>query len=704
MRPYAIVSFAVLSIGFAFALSTQVSAQEFEIDSDITPDSVIQVGDGPQELSAAIQFYPNTRLIKPADTVYWTLDLGDLEGPFTIVPEMDNDAAREPTIATGDSTILISFMYDSAAIYVPHVLVQDAVGTTYKVFTRNVLGVIPELEQRQRIGLKVPTVQDPIGDVVKGMQVLGLDENRFLTTDGVEGIKAQISRWASAGVNFVMYNIPLYVTDIHDNVTYPHYGSPGPTPWSSTWHLDSIAMMTDWAHAEGIKVAVRPFMMTAGDEGGTTRGEYQPTDLGLYFDYHVQIKRFLAEIAEALGVEMFNIDAENPVTSMNIEALRVIDAVRASFTGVVCDTPTVDEGSLTLSPLHDFVDVIYVSQGPHFTDLGEASVEQFASSFYTQMANEVLPILYEKQKAGMLETFALQVPLGGETHQARSYEGVLRFLSDSPSLLMGTTFWETSLGYTSAFDPFGHPAEAILTTYFGNVIPDARRYSFLSPFCIPQALRVLSSFEISPSQAGFATYWEDQGQLTLSCTSAEVHEGASALSTVFTSATPTNRGTWLAGVSFVSPQDWSSYSTFNIWVKTDGASGGLRVELNDVDGDRFTSAIAASPAESGWVLLTVRLEDFVQPTWCQRGDGVLDLQKIVRWTLGRNRWTHDASTSFETWFDFAYLGGPLEMSGSSTQSPDSAGDTGAPDTDSDGVPDDEDYCPDWPGSPATNGC
>ncbi|MEA1871444.1 MAG: hypothetical protein U9N00_04555, partial [Candidatus Bipolaricaulota bacterium] len=29
---------------------------------------------------------------------------------------------------------------------------------------------------------------------------------------------------------------------------------------------------------------------------------------------------------------------------------------------------------------------------------------------------------------------------------------------------------------------------------------------------------------------------------------------------------------------------------------------------------------------------------------------------------------------------------------------------GGSDRDGDGVPDDEDYCPDWPGSPETSGC
>ncbi|MCX6092695.1 MAG: Gldg family protein [Candidatus Bipolaricaulota bacterium] len=680
------------------------SDESLTISPDVAQDSVVQTGEGPQELSTEIKFYPNARRIRPGEIAYWTLDLGDLVGPFEITPELNNDATREPEIGTDDSLVVISFAYEAAAIYVPYVLVRDGSGTTRKVFTRNVLGVIPELEQRERIGLKVPSLEDPIGDVVKGMQVMGLDERRFSTPEGEAGIKADIANWAKAGVNFVMYNIPLYVSNIRDNVTYPHYGEAAPTPWSATWHMDSITKLTDWAHEQDIRVAIRPFMMTAGDEGGTTRSEYQPTNLGLYFDYHVQIKRFLAELAESLGIEMFNIDAENPVTSLHEEALRVLDAIRSVFSGVVSDTTCVDTGTLALSPLHDYVDLIYVSLGPHHTDLGEAPLAQFVASYYTQMTNEVLPILYLKQKAGMLETFALQVPLGGEIHQARSYEGILEFLTNHPSILMGTTFWETSLDYVSAFDPFGHPAEGILTTYFGSAMPDSRLYCFENPLRAPQSMMVIGSFDATPSEAGFAVYHEDQGHLALSRATTGIHEGHGALRARFTSTAATNRGTYIAGVSFGTPRDWSAYSTFNIWVKTDGTSGGLHFELVDADGDRFTSFIATPPAESGWVLMIVRLEDFVQPTWCQRGDGTLDLHKIVRWTLGQNRWTYDATTSFETWFDSAYLGGPFEIPGGSVNCAAKQPAVSTKDTDGDGVPDDEDFCPDWPGRPEANGC
>jgi len=629
------------------------SDESLTISPDVTQDSVVQTGEGPQELSTEIKLYPNTRRIRPGETVYWTLDLGDLVGPFEITPELNNDATREPEIGTDDSLVVISLAYEAAAIYAPYVLVRDGSGTTRQVFTRNVLGVIPELEQRERIGLKVPSLEDPIGDVVKGMQVMGLDERRFSTPEGEAEIKADIANWAKAGVNFVMYNIPLYVSNIRDNVTYPHYGEAAPTPWSATWHVDSITKLTDWAHEQDIRVAIRPFMMTAGDESGITRFSYAPENTKLYFDYHVQIKRMLAEISELLGIEMFNIDAENPVTSLNTEAIAVVQAVREAFSGVVCDTPVVDNGTLVLSPLHNYVDLIYVSQGPHFIDLGEGPASQFAGSYYTQMVNEVLPILYQYQKPGLIETFAWRVMSGSERHQALGYEAILGFLHDYPSLLMGCTFWETSLGVASGFEPFGFSAEEVLTRYFADLMPDSRVYNFDSPVRVPQVKHVLNNFDGALSRGSFGV-GESKGTVEITSSSSIVHEGRGAAHAIFRLPQAEANGYYLLVSTLARPADWSAYQSLNIWVKTDGTSGTFRLEVSDEDGDRFTSMIASPPAESGWVLLSVRLQDLDQPSWCQRGDGRLDLRKIRSWTFGQ--WNSVPATSFETWFDLAFLG------------------------------------------------
>ena len=84
MRSCSAVLVATILFNLLVGSAVAVSAQEYEVDPNVTLDSVVQIGDGPQELSTDIKFYPNTRSAKPADTVYWMLNLADLECP---VPE-----------------------------------------------------------------------------------------------------------------------------------------------------------------------------------------------------------------------------------------------------------------------------------------------------------------------------------------------------------------------------------------------------------------------------------------------------------------------------------------------------------------------------------------------------------------------------------------------------------------------------------------
>ena len=634
------------------------------IDPDVTLDSVVQVGDGPQELSTNIKFYPNTRLILPGETVYWTLDLGDLEGPFTITPEMNNDARREPSISSSESTIMLEYVYEVGAIYVPYVLIRDGNGIDRTIYTKNVLGVIPQLQQREGLGLRIPTLENPVGDFVKGIQVLCLDEVRFSTTDGVNGLKREIAQWADAGINLVMYNIPLFVSSIHSNVTLPFYGDKSPMPFASTWLIQSLVHMTDWAHDQGVRVAFRPFMMTEDDGSGVLRYTYDPLDLMLYLAYHEQIKKLYAEVAEVLGVEMFNIDAENPVTSLNIEALGVVQAVREVYSGVVCDSPTTENGPLYLTPLHQYVDLIYISQGPYFSDLQEAPDLQLEGTFYTQMVNEVLPTLYRYGKPGIIETFVwnttymqpTKVTASSIEHQVRGYEAILRFFDQHPSLLMGITLWETSLDdrrYTSGFDPFGHASEDVLSRYFNDVIPDRIEYDFGSPIEPPRIGRVLDGFNTTTTRANFSIY-ENNGIVEVGTTESENLKGPGALQASFSSSQETNFGMYLLNRDLATPQDWMEFKSFNVWVKADGTQGVFFVEVWDEDGDRFLARVASMALGTEWALITVRLQDLAHPEWAQKGDGQLDLSAIHRWTIGQI--SYEPTTSFRTLFDEVYLG------------------------------------------------
>jgi len=680
----------------------------FDIGPDVTFDSVVQVGDGPQALSTDIKFYPNTRRIKPGDTVYWTLDLGDLEGPLAITAELNNDAIRDSFFTADESVITIPFTYETAAIYIPYVTVISE-GSTRTIHTKNVLAVVPELEPRVGIALKVPTREDPVGDIVKGIQVLCLDEQRLGNDIGRSGVRAEIAKWAVAGVNLVMYNLALFVNSVDDNVTYPFYGDGGPISFASTWSIDSLITMTEYAHDAGIRVAFRPHMLTSNDPSGSLRCHYAPSNPSLYFDYHIQLKSIYAELAETLGVCMFNVDSENPATSMLPEVTAVVEAVRTVYSGVVCNSPTISNQSWGLSPLNQLVDALYVSIGNYFTDIRSAPATQLYGAQYTQMTNEILPILYRIGKPGIVETFVLgsSQPAGrlassSPKHQQLGYQAILEYLAEEPSLLMGYTFWETNLDdrrYRSGFDPFGHPAEAVLSTYFNNRIPEQRVFDFEESLQTPAVLLVLEDFEGHVGSDSFAVAVPD-GTVTISKDGGTSHQGRSSCHVAFALSSVTSP-TYYSLFRRQQTMDWSGFHTFNMLVKTDGTNGDFRIQLWDQDGDRFTSTIAAPPAEFGWVLLTLRLTDLVQPAWCERGDGKLDVARIQAWSI--SQWSIEPGKRGDTWYDCFYLGGPLQTSsgGNASTEGDSAGDLVT--SDGDRVPDSDDYCPDWPGTSDTSG-
>lgn len=143
-----------MSLSSLFALGAPARGQQFDVDSDVTLDSIVQTGNGPQKLSTDVRFFPNTRRATPGEVVYWTLDLGSLKGPFTIIPELDNDGHREATIRADESSVVISHTYDAADIYVPYLVISDADGNTLKIHSRNVLGVVPDLAARQSLGVR----------------------------------------------------------------------------------------------------------------------------------------------------------------------------------------------------------------------------------------------------------------------------------------------------------------------------------------------------------------------------------------------------------------------------------------------------------------------------------------------------------------------------------------------------------------------
>ena len=625
----------------------------FTVDSDVTLASVVQIGDGPQELSTAIKFYPNTRRAKPGDTVYWTLDLGDLEGPFTISPEMNNDARREPSISSAESTITLEYVYRVGAIYVPYVLIRDGDGTERTIYTTNVLGVLPELAPRERIGIDIPTAEDPVGDYIKGVQVCGFEETLLDSESGRSYVKSQIKRWASAGVNFVMYNPMLFVENINANVTLPLYGEVWPDSAVPSMTFDWMIALADWSHEIGMRVGFRTFMVAMRDYDVGGRTSFNPTSEGLYFDYHVQIKTMYAEIAEALGVEMFCLDAENPVTSLSSESLRVLEGVRSVYTGIVTDSPTTDLFIAFSSPLWEELDLIYFSYNSNLINMAGASRERIETVLQADIDYRILPLLEYWQKPGLLESF-VQYSQSYPSHQRKGYEAQLEALATAGSLLMGVTFWDAVLNPNDPVphSPFGRTSEATISEYFHNILPDHTEYSFGESEVVPTPHFYIDRFESNIEQGYFDDIWTHGGTVNFS-SGAQAKGGDASLRVDFNCTTREHELSYgFFFWEFDSPMDWGQFESLNFWYRSDGSPSDIQMNIFDSDGQRYVVHADNRSYRPGWVLISVCLEHFGQPAWMGSAQEGIDWKRIIKFGIAELKFD---GLDHTTYFDEIFL-------------------------------------------------
>jgi len=634
---------------------------------DYTHGAVVQRGAGPQAFDGRVKFYPDQTEISPGETVVWYLKLDGLEGPFTIVPDMDNDNNREPSIRTEEDEVVIPFTYATPNIYVPYVTIYDGSGSRWTVYTTHVLAVMPEIEQRSRVGIDLPSPEDPVGDVLKGAHVLTVDQDLFDTQAGKQYIHDQINRWADNGINLVVLNF-LWFTQREDTaIQVPIYcNNPWPAFWTGTLSLEDLISLTDWIHGEGLRVAWRYQMVGESEYTCTLRLSYAPTDLAIYFHYQAQIKPFLASVAERAGVEMFGLDTENPAFSQSFEACDILARVREAYTGVVSNSERVSDGLALRSPVNALCDVLYISSGlagytPMADSVKDWALSELRKAFSTQVRTEYLPIIDEHKKPLMFEVFA-EYDGRHSAFQSNAYSAILEVMSADTAPIMGIVFHEFVLhrDFRSQveFQPLNHPAEQVMKRYFTQVLGEQRHYDFDVEPSVPGPLEILETFEAIAfprnmyltTVGGRAEPMIDRGNSV---------EGNSTLSVHFDSSNTDGAfAYYVLHCQFDHPQDWTSFETFSFWMRNEANPTSLIVSVFDANGDRFTSDldIAYSKTDS-WRPYTTILDELIHPDWAETGDGQLGLGRVTGFSILER--SFDAR-DHNTWFDYFYLGGPQD--------------------------------------------
>jgi hypothetical protein len=633
----------------------------FDVDQDVTLDSVVQIGSGPQVPSTEIRFYPNTRRVSPGETVYWTLDLGGLGGPFTVAPELDNDSAAEPVVQTDSPQLVLPCTYAEPNIYVPFVTITDSSGVTRRVFTANVVYVAPGSIPQVRLGLDLPTVEAPVGDVIKGAILRTIDTSLLESGAGLEYVRSQIARWRADGINHIVLN-SLWFTQRSDTpVQTPLYGNaPWPTYWIGTLSLGELRDLTMLLHAAGMRVTWRYELLGERDYTTSMRLGYAPSDQALYLRYQAQIKPWLAAAAEQAGADCFCLDTENPAFSLDPGATSVVESVRAVFGGVVCVNEVAEVAYR--SAVNQACDLIYFSLGPvDFDSMKSHPASDLKKAFETQIDQQCRRLLYERQKPGLFDIFAGWDPADPDyednrAYQARAFEAILSVVAESESPLIGLNYHEVVLmpSFDSMWDPIGWPVESVIKEYFTEVIPDQRHASLVGGFTPPDPLRVIADFE---SRSVPTEFWlaNAEGESTMATAEEESPSGDRCLHVHTLSRNTVGSFAWcMLTQTFRTTQDWTDHETLNFWMRSNGNKTALWVSVYDSDGDRFVLQLSIlNRDEVEWVPYSISLGNLVHPDWAEKGNGVLNLERVKSFSVMEGFFD---SANHDTWYDCFYLG------------------------------------------------
>ena len=566
----------------------------FVVDSDVTLDSVVQTANGAQELSTDIKFYPNTRRAKPGDTVYWTLDLGDLEGPFTIVLEMNNDDSRESSISTSNAKLVIEHSYDAQALYVPYVVVRDRSQNEIMIYSSNVLLVVSDLQYRESEGLDLPAPGDAFGDYIKAMNVLTFDYTLFGTLDGEAFIRGELDRIAATGCNMVIYNVAWFNNTESSSIHEPIYGNAWPACWVGTLSLESLIKFTDWTHERGMRVCLRYFLRQKEDHSGYARANYVPADPDLYIRTQTDIRVAYGELCEVLGIELFCLDSENTYFTNCPEVRSLVAAVRDVYGGLLTNGAW-DALSNLNCPFAEDLDVLCWSDYYFFTHSGDEgiSASKLSDLFLYHYSTDIAFLLDHFQKPGFVVETGSNIRELDSAAVEREYTAYLEafeYLQTVGAPLCGNGWWVWNLNKTQV-EPHamrGHSAEGILANYWNHSLTD----SYTAHFSFPSSTSPSVDSVLEDYEGGLPEYevWR-QGS---SVESAIVRRDLLGNDCLRILLQPSEEPDYRLGFiwdTFTRPENWEVYSSFNFWLKSEGENWGLEVGFFDSDVDRFNIRI-----------------------------------------------------------------------------------------------------------------
>jgi len=676
--------------------------------------SWIGTAEGPS--SPKVRLYPDKTEIRPGDTVVWTIEVLDESIlPLTVSPEFNNDKYRESTVRLDTASIQVEYTYETANFYMPYIQADNYRGFREKVYSDVLVSVIPDLETRQGIVLALPSPEgSSTCSYVKAMTIHTFDYTLFGTAAGEQFIQSELDRIKGLGCNAISFSSQWFIDDLNSSVSEPIYGDAWPACWVGTLPVDALIKLSNWTHERGMRVLLRSGLWLKEDHSGVQKMAWQPADRGLYFALQEQQKVAYAGLCEALGVEVYCLDCENDFFTQAEEVSAIITAVREVYDGLVTNSATRVLEHLAC-PYVDELDLLCWSDYFFFTqNVGSELTEgQLVSLFRLHYEKDIAYVLERFEKPGMVFETGVNIadtPQATVELQYTAYVRAFASLQVAGFPLCGHAWWIWNLTDPQR-EPHamrGQTAESILREYLTDVIADTyvARFAGISQLA-PAVGRTLETYEngLPP----YDTWWQG-ADVEAQIVSASPRSGEC----LQVDLVPTGSANYRLGYVWnapARPMNWSEFASVNFWVRASGESWGLRVNLFDADGDDYCTLwwietkpfLAESvPETGGWHLVTIPFSLFSKPSWDTGGNGAMDWAHVTRWGIGL---FYADAVQQTFWVDDVYLSRQSSPDPSSAGSADtSQGVEALPDSDGDGVPDDEDYCPDWPGNPATNGC